>query len=154
MYIIPFAMHHIALSAIIAFIWGVFPWALKYASKSTPSDIILLVMSSVWFVSSCVYSTSVHGSVRNIWNAVQNIDTWVLTVTGLAAFFGIFLFFAIYIHVVDTSPRLNVAITIMSLSSVVSLIYACLFLNVVVPTQAIVGIVIAAIGVAIMLLAK
>jgi drug/metabolite transporter (DMT)-like permease len=140
----------IVLSAVVAAIWGVFPFALKAASSKVPADIILAVMSFVWFASSCAYCLVTHGS-NGLTETVKGLDARLLLLIGAAALIGLFVKNLIYLHVISTSKRLNVAIAVMSLSSAVSLLYGTLVLKYHVNTRAIVGICITAGGVAVML---
>lgn len=140
----------IVFSVIIAILWGVFPFLLKYATKTVSIDIVLVLLAFIWFICSLTYTLSKNG-YKKVSDAIVNIDTRVWLVIALAALGGLFIKNILYSHVVKTSKQLNVAIAIMSLSSVVSLLYGILVFKYRLPMRAVIGICLTAVGVFIML---
>jgi drug/metabolite transporter (DMT)-like permease len=140
----------ILLSTVIAIIWGIFPFLLKFATKTVPIDIALLLLAFIWFACTLVYSLTTSG-YKQVSNVISKIDKRVLLVIAVAAVTGLFIKNILYSYVIKTSNQLNVAIAIMSLSSLVSLAYGVIFLKYRLPIQAVIGICITAIGVFTML---
>lgn len=139
------------ISFIICIIWGVVPFILKYLSAIMPTDIVLLLISFLWFIFSLIYSLFLHD--KSLFSSFTlNANAFILIF--LIAFLGIFLKNILYLHVIKYSSRLNLAIAIMSLSSIVSLIFAKLMYNVQISPIHTIGIILLSLIVFIMLINK
>lgn len=110
------------ISFIIAIIWGIVPFVIKYLSMEIPTDLILLVMAFIWFLVSIIYSLFLNKQyfLRNL----KCFKIKSILIIFSIAFIGLFLKNILYVYVIEKSKRLNLAIAIMSLSSIVSLFYA------------------------------
>lgn len=139
----------IILSLIIAILWGLFPFVIKYASQESSVNIVLLVMSFVWFASSCVYNLVLYKG--NLFRHLSDIKETLFIIIVLAGFIGLFIKNLLYLYVIDTTKRLNVSISIMSLSSVVSLLYGLYIMKYDINIGTIIGISLTAIGVSLMI---
>lgn len=142
-------MIDILFAFLVAFIWGVFPFALKYASDKVSTNIIFLILAFVWFLSACIYNIVLYKGnlIYHLKEVKYNI--WIILI--IAGFIGLFIKNMLYLHVIDITKRLNVAISIMSLSSIVSLFYALYILKYDLKLATIIGICLTAIGVILMI---
>jgi hypothetical protein len=117
-------MDLIIKSFLVAIIWGLFPFAVRYMSKTLPLSVIPLLLSFVWFVSSFVQNIYKYKSslFKTYLSKLGVIDMMILVLSG---FVFMFLKNVLYVDVVSNSTpaTVNIYISIMSLSSLVSLLY-------------------------------
>jgi uncharacterized membrane protein len=140
----------IALSFLIALVWGAFPFAISEIVKDLPVHVALLCLSFVAFTCACAYSFTKYGASSILQDISKaKYTTFVLIV--MAAFLGVFLKNMIYFYVVNMTSRLNVVVSIMSLSSVVSLLIGLSIYRVNLNIGTTVGIILASVGVFLML---
>lgn len=126
------------ISFIIAVIWGIVPFMIKYLSREIPMDLILLVMAFIWFLTSIMYSLFLNK--QYFFHNLKCFKMKSLMIIFVIAFIGLFLKNILYVYVIDKSKKLNLAIAIMSLSSIVSLFYAIYVYKLKLTTIQIVGI--------------
>lgn len=110
------------ISFIIAIIWGIVPFLIKYLSNEIQMDLILLVMAFIWFFASMMYSIFLNK--QYLFQNLKSIKYNHYMIIVSTAFVGIFIKNILYFYVIEKSRRLNLAIAIMSLSGIVSLLYA------------------------------
>lgn len=139
----------ILLSFIIAIIWGIFPFMIRVAAENTSTNIVILVMSFVWFASACAYNVFLYRG--NLFTHLKNIKEMALILIILAGFFGLFLKNLLYVYVIDSTNKLNVSIAIMSLSSVVSLLFGVYIMKYEISMGTVIGILLTALGVFMMI---
>jgi len=111
----------ILISFVIATIWGTFPFVISSIVKDLPVHVALLCLSFVAFICSCAYSFTKFGT-SSILQDIHKAKYTTFLLIAMAAFFGVFLKNILYFYVVHITSRLNVVVSIMSLSSVVSLL--------------------------------
>jgi drug/metabolite transporter (DMT)-like permease len=140
----------IAISFLIAIIWGAFPFAISYIVKDLPVHLALLCLSFIAFVYSFVYSFTKYGTT-SIFHDLHKAKYTTLVLIAVAAFLGVFLKNILYFYVLDITSRLNVVVSIMSLSSVVSLLIGLSIFRVHLNIGIAIGIILTSIGVFVML---
>jgi drug/metabolite transporter (DMT)-like permease len=141
----------IIISFLIAIIWGAFPFAISSIVKDLPVHLVLLCLSFVAFVCSSIYSFRQYGTL-SILRDMYKVKYTTLLLIVIAAFFGVFLKNILYFYVINITSRLNIVVSIMSLSSVVSLLIGLSIFNVNLNIGTILGIILTSIGVFLMLL--
>jgi drug/metabolite transporter (DMT)-like permease len=111
-------------SILAAIIWGIFPFVVRHMSATLPLSVIPLLLSLVWFVCSLVHNIMKYKSGL-FKTYLASLDATDIMITVLIGFVFMFLIYVFYIDVVSyASPQMiNVYISIMSLSSLVSLFY-------------------------------
>lgn len=140
-------MIDIVLSFIIAITLGFYPFLIKYANNLISIHTIMLLLSGIWFISSiglCILlKTNIIKDVK--FCLTQNYYPLILVL--LIGFFGIFIGNLMQLYIIQNSNHLNIAIAIISLSSIVSYMYSLFVLKMKFNKCATIGIFLTAIGV-------
>jgi len=142
----------ILLSFVIAIIWGMFPFIIKIAGDKTSLNIVILLLSFVWFAAACAYNIFLYKG--NLIKHISTIRETAIILIVLAGFFGLFINNLLYIYVIDTTNKLNVSIAIMSLSSVVSLLFGIYIMKYEISMGTIIGILLTSLGVITMIMSS
>lgn len=140
----------IAISFLISLIWGAFPFAISSIVNDLPMHLALLCLSFVAFVCSCTYSFTQFGAT-SILQDMHKAKYTTLLLIAITAFLGVFLKNILYFYVVNITSRLNVVVSIMSLSSVVSLLIGLSIYRVNLNIGTTLGIIVTSVGVFLML---
>jgi drug/metabolite transporter (DMT)-like permease len=143
-------MLDIYISCLIAIIWGTFPFVISSIMNDVHVHVTLLCLSFAAFVSAATYSIFRYGTTSII-TEIYKMKYTTLFLVAVAAFFGFFLKNLLYFHVVNTTYRLNISISIMSLSSVISLLIGTFLYKYKLNLATKCGVVLTSIGVFIML---
>ena len=134
---------------------GIFPFAVRHMSKSLPLSVIPLLLSLVWFMSSFIYNLYVYKAAlfKTYLSKIHAADIGIIVLSGL-----IFMFLknVLYVDIVsNASPHMiNIYISIMSLSSMVSLLYVLYIDGYRLSTMKLAGICFITVGVFMSLLGK
>lgn len=140
-------MIDICLSFMIALTLGFYPFLIKYANNFMSIHTIMLILSGIWFISTTIFCLLIKTDIRKDLKFCFQERYIPLLLVILIGFFGIFLGNLIQLYIIKYSNHLNIAIAIISLSSVVSFLYSLFILKIKFNKCAIVGILLTAVGV-------
>jgi drug/metabolite transporter (DMT)-like permease len=117
----------ILLAFLVAVIIGSFPFAMRYANDYMSINVILFLLSLTFFVSVTLHNLFFYPG--NFLHQLQKIKQSAALVVIAAGFLTFFITNIIYFYVIKSTSNLNISISIMTLSTIVSILLGIIFIK-------------------------